>query len=212
MAFCNSCGSAMDSGAKFCPKCGTPAPAAASSYPAPATGGATPAKSTSALKVILIVVAVLFAIGILAAGSLGFVAWRLAHHTHVVNKNGEVRVETPFGTVESTEDADQVARNAGVDLYPGATVIKGSAANVSIGGMHTAGLDLESNDPPGMVNDFYKSKFPSANVTSAQGDHYTIVAGDKNNITTITIEPRGGKTRIHIAKLAGKGSGSGSDN
>jgi hypothetical protein len=36
---------------------------------------------------------------------------------------------------------------------------------------------------------------------SGQGDHYTIMSGDKNNMTTISIEPRDGKTRIHIAKI-----------
>jgi hypothetical protein len=215
MAFCNSCGGAMDMGAKFCPKCGTPAPAAViASAPPPVTPAAAsgPGPGSSALKIILIVVAVLFAIGILGAGTLGFIAWRFAHHTHVVNRNGEVRVETPFGTAESTQDPIEAARNVGVDLYPGATVAKGSAANLTIGSMHTAAVDLDTSDPPSTVNDFYKSKLPGANVMSSQGDTYTIMSGDKNNMTTVNIEPRDGKTRIHIARITGKLAGIGSNN
>jgi len=87
-------------------------------------------------------------------------------------------------------------------------VVKGTSANMTFGGMHTAAVEFESADPASTVADFYKSKFPNANMMSANGDRYTIVAGDKNNMTTITIEPKGGKTRIHIAKVSGKIGGS----
>jgi hypothetical protein len=220
MPFCNACGSTMETGARFCPKCGAAAvasPAAAVSTPGSAGAPSpaappAPAKSSSALKIILIIVAIIFAIGILGVGTVGFIAWRIAHHTHVVNKNGEVKIESPFGTIESTEDANQAARSVGVDLYPGATVAKGSAANLTIGGMHTAAVDLETDDLPSTVNDFYKSRFSKANVMSSEGGGYTIIAGDKGNMTTITIEPREGRTRIHIAKITGKAIGSASSN
>jgi hypothetical protein len=209
MAFCNSCGSNMETGAKFCPKCGTPAAAAGAAAPAvtPVAPG-VPAQSSSALKIILIVVAVIFGIGILGAGTLGFVFWRVAHHTHVVSRDGEVKVETPFGTVESTEDPNQAARNVGVALYPGATVSKGGSANMTIGSIHTATVQLETSDPPATVSDFYKTKFPSANIMSSQGDHYSLMIGDKNNMTTISIDPRDGGTRITIAKVTKPGIGS----
>ncbi len=204
MAFCNSCGSGMEAGAKFCPKCGTPAPAvvagAATAAVAPAAPAA-PAQSSSALKIILIVVAVIVGIGILGMGAVGFVAWRIAHHTHVVSRDGEVKVETPFGSVESSDNPSQAANNVGVELYPGATVAKGGSANMTIGNIHTATVQLETSDSPARVNEFYKAKFPNASVMSAQGDHYSIMSGDKNNMITISIEPREGTTQITIAKV-----------
>ena len=116
-----------------------------------------------------------------------------------------MHVDTPFGSVvDSTQDPAEASKNVGVDLYPGATVAKNGSANMTIGGMHTATVELDTSDSPSAVNDFYKAKFPNANVMSGQGDHYTIMSGDKNNMTTISIEPRDGRTRIHIAKITGK--------
>ena len=36
------------------------------------------------------------------------------------------------------------------------------------------------------------------------GDHYAIISTDKKNMLTINIEPKDGKTRIHIARVSGK--------
>ena len=210
MAFCNSCGTVMDAGAKFCPKCGTAAPASAVT-PASTGSPAAPAKSSGALKIILIIFAVIIGLGILGMGAMAFFVHRVVSHSHVHEKDGDVRVETPFGTMESTTDPNQAARDLGVDLYPGATVVKGGAANMTIGGMHTAAAEFETSDPVSSVAEFYKSKFPNANVVSAQEGRYSIVSSDKNNLFTITIEPREGKTRIHIAKVTGKMTGSSSN-
>ena len=213
MAFCNSCGAAMESGAKFCMKCGAanPAAGAAASTPsvAAAAGGApaAPAQSSSALKIILIIVAVIVGLGILGVGAIGVIGWRIAHSTHINQKNGEVKVETPFGTVESTADPNEAARNLGVDLYPGATVVKGTTANVTFGNTRSAAADFETSDSISTVTDFYKSRFPGANVMSSDADHCTIVAGDKEKLTTIVIEPKEGMTRIHIARVTGKLAG-----
>jgi len=206
MAFCNSCGTAMESGARFCPKCGAAAvgsapagtPVAAAPIPA-----APPAQGSSALKIILIVVAVIIGLGILGMGTLAFVVHRVVSRSHVVTQDGSVKVDTPFGSVESTQDPNVAAQNVGVDIYPGATVMKDGAANVTFGNMHTAAAEFETDDPVANVASFYKSKFPGSNVMSS-GDRYTIIAGEKGNMTTITIEPQNGKTRIHVAKITGK--------
>ena len=212
MAFCNSCGANIETGAKFCPKCGKPAvvPTAAS-VASTATPGVQP-KSGGVLKIVLIVVGVLFVLFILGVGSAVFIGWRIAKQSHVVQKDGNVRVETPFGTVESTDDPNVAAQNVGIDLYPGATVVKGASANIDIGGRHTAGAEFETSDPASTVAEFYKSKVPDANVVSSDGDRYTIVSTDKKNMLTITIEPKDSKTRIHVARITGKsGSSSSSD-
>lgn len=202
MAFCNSCGATLDSGAKFCNKCGATQPGA------PA---AAPQKNSGALKIILVAVAVIVVCGILAVGAISFFAYRIARHSRVHNENGNVRVETPFGSMNTSTDPDDAARNLGVDLYPGAQVIKGTTSNMTMGAMHTAAADFESSDPVSTVGEFYKSRLPNASVVSTTGDHYAIISTDKKNMLTINIEAKDGKTRIHIARVSGKMIGGGGD-
>jgi len=164
--------------------------------PPPAQGG------SSALKIILIVIGVIFLLGVLGIGTMVFVVRRIAHNTHFKNKDGNVRVETPFGTVQSTSDPDEAARNLGIDQYPGAKVTKGNSA--TIGGMHTVDAEFESNDSPEKVMAFYSSRFPGANVSNKDTDGYTIVSTNNNNLITIKIQSEDGKTRIKIANVSGK--------
>ena len=154
MAFCNSCGTTLDAGARFCNKCGKTQPVAASATPvftpAAAVPG-TPQKSSGALKVILIVVAVVVGLGILGVAAISFVGYRIAQRSRIHNENGNVRVETPFGTVNTNVDPDEAARNLGIELYPGAEVVKGTASAVNLGNMHTAAAEFETSDPASTV-------------------------------------------------------------
>jgi flagellar basal body-associated protein FliL len=171
----------------------------------PATVPSAPAASpqgSGALKIILIVVAVIVALGILGIGTLTFVVRRIARNSHIEKRDGNVRVETPFGTVQSTNNPDEASRNLGIDLYPGARVLKGNTA--TIGGMHTVEAEFESDDSAEKVMAFYASKYPNANVTTKEQNRYTIVSTDKKNLITIKIEPEDGKTRITIANVSGR--------
>ena len=208
MAFCNSCGATLDGGARFCTKCGATQPGFAAAAapvftPATSTQG-TSQKSGGALKIILIVLAVIVVLGILAVGGVSFFAYRIAQRSRVRNENGSVRVETPFGSVNTSTDPDEAARNLGIDLYPGAEVIKGTTSNMTMGAMHTATADFESSDPVTTVGEFYKSRLPNASVVSTTPDRYAIISTDKKNMFTINIEAKNGKTRIHIARVSGK--------
>jgi hypothetical protein len=216
MAFCNSCGATLDGGAMFCTKCGATqrgaAPAATPVFTPAVATAATPQKSGGALKIILIVVAVIVFLGILGIGAVSFIGYRIARHSQVHNEDGNVRVDTPFGSVNTSTNPDDAARNLGVDLYPGAEVIKGTTSNMTMGAMHTAAADFETSDPVSTVGDFYKSKLPNASVVSTTAEHYTIISTDKKNMLSINIEPKDGKTRIHIARVSGKMVGGDSDN
>jgi hypothetical protein len=224
MAFCNSCGATLNPGTRFCNKCGaavvvssaatpvsTPPPAAytapvppLSAPPAPSGGGA--------LKAILIAVGVLVVIAVLAVVSLGFFAWRVAHHARVRQNGNHVSVETPFGTVESTKDPQEAARNLGVDLYPGAEVLKDGAASATFGAVHTTSLNFETSDALNKVCSFYKEKFPNAMVMTGQADQCTIVSNDKKNMITINVRVEGDKTKIMIANVTHKADASSSSN
>jgi hypothetical protein len=224
MAFCNSCGATLSPGTRFCSKCGTAilgsaaAPSAATSSatpPTPPVVGAPPVPAVgggSALKVILIVVAVIVFVGILGVASAGFVAWRIAHRTHVRHDGDNVKVETPFGTVETTKDPDEAARNLGVELYPGAEVLKHGGASATFGGVHTASLSATSSDSVEKVSSFYKAKFPDAMVTSSDSGRCNIVANDHKSMITINIEAEGDKTKIQITNVSHKSESNSSSN
>jgi hypothetical protein len=201
MAFCNSCGTNLEAGARFCPKCGAAVPIPTAIPAAVPPTPAASAKGNDALKVILIVVVAIVVLGILGIGTLTFVVRRIAHSTHIKNDNGNVRVETPFGTVQSTNNPEEAARNLGIDPYPSARVLKGNTATV--GGMHTVSAEFETDDSAQKVLAFYSPQFPNATVTTKDQDRFTLVSTDNKNIVTIHVEPRDGKTRIVIANVTG---------
>jgi Tfp pilus assembly protein PilV len=209
MAFCNSCGATLDPATKFCNKCGSPnvaqvsapstIPAAASSVPQVGSG-----QSSGALKIILLVAAVIVAVGILGVATLGIITWRFAKSSHVRQEGDHVKVETPFGTVESTKDPEAAVRNLGVELYPGAQVLKSGAASATFGGVHTASANFETGDSVDKVASFYKAKFPNAMVTTSDANHCTIVSNQSKNLITINIEATGDRTQIQIANITHK--------
>jgi len=202
VAFCNSCGTNLEAGVRFCPKCGAAVPMASA---IPATAPPTPAtpQANNALKIILIVVGVIVVLGVLGIGTLTFVVRRIAHNSHFQNnKDGNVRVETPLGAIQSTNNPEEAARNLGVDPYPGARVLQGNSAN--IGGMHTVTAQFESDDSVDKVTAFYSAKLPNARVNTRDQNHCTIVSTDKKNIVTINIAPEGNKSQIDITTVTGK--------
>jgi len=201
MAYCNSCGTNLETGARFCPKCGASQPGG-SVVPASSTPVAASAPSNNTLKVVLIIVAVVVVLGTVAIGTLTLIGLRIARRTHVTQNGDNVRVQGPFGTINT--NSSEVARDLGVEIYPGARMLKNNAANVQIAGVHTVAADFESDDPINKVADFYRAKFPNANVNVSNQDHYTIVSTDNKNLITINIEPQGGKTLIHVASVGGK--------
>lgn len=224
MAFCNSCGANIIPGTRFCNKCGaavlastavasgTPAVGATSPVVTTAPASPTPSSGGGALKVILIVVGVLVLMGVLAVCSVAFFAWRVARHAHIRQDGDNVKVETPFGSVETTKDAGEAARTLGVDIYPGAEVLKEGSSSMTFGTVHTSTLNAETADSPEKVCAFYKPKFPNAMVMSTASNQCSIVSNDQKNMVTINAKEQGGKTRIVIANVSkAKSSGSSSD-
>lgn len=208
MAFCNSCGTTLNPGTKFCNQCGAvvsggpPAPAVATSpTPAP-TGG------SSALKIILIVVAVIVGIGILGIATVGIVGYRIAKSAHVRQEGDHVKVETPFGNVETSKDPEQAAKDLGVDVYPGAEVQKNGASSATFGAIHTVTANFESSDPVDKVCSFYKSRFPNAMATTSDQNRCNIVSNDQKNMVTINIEPNGDASKFQITNVSRKSASS----
>lgn len=202
MAFCNSCGANLDPAARFCAKCGAVIAGTPATPPAATVTPST--QSSNTVKIILIVIAAIVGLGIIGSVTATLIGLRIAHHTHVSGDGKHVKVDTPMGTVESSENAEDAVKNIGVGLYPGAHVMENDAANVNLPGMHTVSVNLETDDPPEKVADFYRSELPHANVNVSDDKHYTIVSTRDKNLITVNIGPEDGKTVINIATVSGK--------
>jgi len=93
--FCVQCGSPLPVGARFCESCGgavlgaaaaprpsSPSPAASAATPQPSPSQPVSQGSNTAVKVIMIVLAVFVFLSLLAAGSCFYVAYRIKKRAH----------------------------------------------------------------------------------------------------------------------------------
>ena len=214
MAFCNSCGATLSAGTKFCNKCGAPqadvvASPGATTTPlaAPATVMAPappPSTGGGALKIILIVIAVIVGIGLLAMVTCGVVVHRALKNSHVSQSGDGVKADTPFGSFATSKDPEQIAKDIGVDLYPGAEMQKNASASVTMGSIHTVTAVLLSSDSVDKVCTFYKEKFPNATVTSSDQNRCNLVSNDQKNMITINIDADGDSTKLQITNVSKK--------
>jgi hypothetical protein len=155
---------------------------------------------------------VIVLVGTLAVASLGFFAWHVARHTRIRQNGDNVKVETPFGTVQTSNDPVAAARDLGVDLYPGAQILKEGATSATFGAVHTATLNFETSDSADKVCGFYKPKFPNAMVMTSETNQCTIVSNDQKNMITIAVKEENSKTRIAITNVSKSGAGNSSSN
>ncbi len=210
MAFCNSCGASLNDGTKFCNKCGAAtgvaaAPGTPISAPrpvppaAPSSGG-----SSSALKIILIIVAVIVFIGILGMVTCGIVVHRIAKSAHVSQNGDSVKVESPFGNIETSSDPAKVAKDLGVDIYPGAELQKNGTATVTFGSIHTVTASFTSSDSLDKVCDFYRSRFANAMTSSSDSNHCNFVSNDQKNMITVNVQSSSDGTKVQISNVTKK--------
>ena len=207
MPFCTSCRAEMDATAQVCPSCGKAVGAGAPQ--AAATAAAPPAQKSGggALKIILLVLGGMLLLGIVGIVIAAGTAYYFAKQSHVEQGPEGAKVETPFGTVETTkDDAEKIAAKMGIEVYPGARALPG-AASVTMGSMHSATAMYESDDPPEKVAEFYHKQFPHATLTTTRGEdekeglHTVMAFGDSGKWTTITIEGQEGGSKIAIASV-----------
>lgn len=209
--FCTKCGAPLASSTGFCTSCGAPVGAGVvtprAQFPAaplpPAYGqpGAYPPPRSSggALKVVLIVVAVVVGLGVLAAGAFGYFAWRVSRSMTVDNKGG---VSVPGGGTFSAGESAPNESDLGVPVYPGAATEKGGVTmNAASASMVMA--KFTTSDSASQVVDFYKSKMGNAAVAVSSGGGTVLSAGasDSDRIMVTVGEGSGddsGKTTIIV--------------
>jgi hypothetical protein len=197
---------------KFCNKCGAPqadavaAPGATPATPATVMAPAPPPSTGGggALKIILIVVAVIVGIGILGMVTCTVVVRRALKNSHLSQSGDSVKADTPFGSFSTSKDPEQIAKDIGVDLYPGAEMQKNASASVTMGSIHTVTAVLLTSDSVDKVCTFYKEKFANASVTSSDQNRCNLVSNDQKNMITINIDADGDSTKLQITNVSKK--------
>ena len=177
---------------------------------APPAGAAPQGGGGSAIKIILIVVAILVGLGILGAGAIGFMVYRVAHAIHAANRSGQLTLNTPSGSITAGDGNNLTTEDLGTEVYPGARSTKGGMRmNLPTGSIVSAVyLTSDSKD---QVLSFYKDKlgseasvFDNANsamITRKKGSQETVM---------VTISVRSGeadgRTKIAIVHTRNKSS------
>jgi hypothetical protein len=148
--------------------------------------GAPPQKSGgSALKIILIIVAIFVGFGILSVAGFSYFVYRASRIVHVNHNGSAVELTTPGGTF-SAGDTPVSASDLGVDLYPGANQQKGALKiNTPKGTMITA--VYETSDSTDKVIAYYKDKL---------GSGATVMQSDKGAVLTLADDAK--KTNVMV--------------
>jgi len=212
-SFCTKCGAAVSTDTQFCTTCGAPTAAAATGYAAPPApvqysqpyappSAAPPSSGGSALKIILIIVAVFIGLGVLGVAIFSFTVWRVAHAIHVDSNGENMTLNTPGGTISTSQSKTYSAAELGTDIYPGAQSGHGSMKMDLPTGSMVTGIFVTS-DSKDQVLDFYKSRFGSGASVMDTGETaiLTLKKGEQESVM-VTISQKAsqaeGKTRISI--------------
>jgi hypothetical protein len=154
------------------------------------------------LKIVLIVIAVVVGLGVLGAGAVGFMAWRVSKSMTVNNNGNGVSFSVPGGSTISAGDSTATDAELGVPAYPGATREKGGL-NMSSASASMIMAHFSTSDSPSQVVDFYKSKMGAGAVAVSTGNGTVLNSGgpDTDRIM-VTVGPGSGadagKTTIVI--------------
>jgi hypothetical protein len=203
-SFCAKCGSAIPANEQFCTSCGAAVAThgAAPAQPAAAQPAAAPAKSgSSAVKIILIIVAVIVGLGILGLGAITYVGYRVARAVHVNGNGDQVTLHTAEGSFTADTSHSYSAAELGTDIYPGAEGTKEGVKMTLPTGTMVTGVFLTS-DSKDKVLAFYKSQL-GGKATIINGSGPTIISIEKSPLesvmVTIYVDKSGdGKTQITV--------------
>jgi hypothetical protein len=199
--YCAKCGSALSADTKFCASCGAPTGLGASPVtPASQVPLAAP-KSGGALKIILIVIAVLVGLGVLSAAGAMFGLWHMSKTVNI-DRSGGVTITTPEGKITAGQTPAHVTEaEAGAPIYPGATSVEGG---IKFGGAtgSMATYAFKTSDSVQQVLAFYRGKF-GPNVSVMETPDVAIVTSNKNEnesiVVTIGRDESDGRTSITIS-------------
>jgi hypothetical protein len=169
---------------------------------------APPKQGLSALKIILIIVAVFVGLGIVAAGVVGYSIYKVAHALKTAS-NGQVSVNLPGGGFSANTTEGVSAGDLGIPIYPGATQGKGGL-HMTIAGKSMVSANFSTSDSVDQVVAFYKDKAgPNAQVmTTGNGGVISMTNGSDSISITVSQNGNssGGQTQFVIIHTTGAAS------
>ncbi|MGA2906728.1 MAG: hypothetical protein ABSE36_03420 [Terracidiphilus sp.] len=185
------------------------APQPGSFQPVQQPVGAPPPKSgSSAVKIILIIVGVIFFLGLIVAGIVGYGIYRVAHSIHK-DANGEITINTPKGAISANPDQTFTASDLGIAIYPAATQGKGGL-RMTIGSKSMVTANFLTPDSPDKVMAFYKGLAGPNAQTMSTGSGGIITMQSSTNSVTVTVaqspNENNGETQITIVNTTGTSS------
>jgi hypothetical protein len=168
--------------------------------PPPPYGAPPPKSGPSALKIILIILAVFVGLGIIGAGIIGYGVYRVAKTVHK-DADGNITVNTLKGTFTANASDTFTASDLGIAIYPGATQGKGGL-RMTIAGKSMVSANFLTPDLPDKVIAFYKDKAGPNAQTMTTGNGGIITMQNGSNSITVTImqsaSENNGQTQITI--------------
>ncbi len=184
----------------------TPVPQPGSFQPVPPPVGAPPPKQgTSALKIILIIVAIFVGLGVIGAGIIGYGIYRVAKSVHK-DANGEITINTPKGNISANPNETFTASDLGIAIYPGATQGKGGL-RMTIGSKSMVTANFLTPDSPDKVMTFYKGLAGPNAQTMSTGNGGIITIQNGSDSVTVTVNQsaseNNGETQITIVNTTG---------
>jgi hypothetical protein len=168
--------------------------------PAPVYG-APVQRSGGALKIVLIVVGVVLAIGLII-GMLGmFAAWRISRAVHVSGNGEGVTLNTPGGTLTAGKSAKNLTETeVGAPIYPGSAANEGGL-NIKTSGGSMSTTVFTTSDSPEQVIAFYKEKLGTEASVVESSDGAVLTAGHSDSegvMVTVSRDSSSGKTQITV--------------
>lgn len=212
--FCTKCGASLASDAGFCTNCGAPIGTAAAPPP-PEVAAAPPVQApppppayaqpsaaypvpppqkSNALKIILIVIAVVVGLGVLGVGILGYVGYRAMH--------------AAGNSISLGGSADVTDADLGVSIYPGAVRSSTGSMRLKAANNLVVSALYTTSDPASQVLTYYQSQLGSkegVNVAVRQnGEATTLTSASVTDtakdsiVVTVTPQTSSGQTQIMI--------------
>ncbi len=144
------------------------------------------------MKIVLIVIAVVVGLGVIGAGAMGFMAWRVAKSVNV-NANGNgMSMSIPGGGTISAGDAIVNDADLGVPMYPGAVRERGGV-NMDSGSASMVMAHFTTGDSMSQVVDFYKGKMGDSAVAVSTGTGTVLNSGGQDtDRIMVTVGPGNG--------------------
>jgi len=157
--------------------------------------------SNTVVKIILIVLGVFVLLGLIVAGIIGIGVYKVSKAVHK-DRNGNVSISTPNGTITTGQSATISTADLGVDPYPGAASTTQGSMNMKTPNGSMVTSVYTSSDSPDKIIAFYKGKLGDQASIIQTGNGTMLSSGENSkDKIMVTVSPQGSVTKIVILHL-----------